>query len=186
MVKNILPPRVPRIYLLSTLLIPVLSALLIASPAVANMQPQFLEKAQYCVLNTAPQTEQNGLNNHVGVNLTLELARTTGEIAKGLMHRESLESGHGMLFIYTAERKRAFWMFQTLLPLDIAYIDQHGVILETLEMEPCRSIFASRCPNYPSAYPFMYALEMQQGEFAKWGIVAGTQLKEGSCEVDAS
>ena len=62
----------------------------------------------------------------------VEVASTTTEHEKGLMHRKSLASDSGMLFIYPKERLGSFWMKNTLVPLAIAFIDNRGTIIEIL------------------------------------------------------
>jgi uncharacterized protein len=81
-----------------------------------------------------------------------------------------------MLFIYPQQIQGGFWMYNTRIPLDIAYADTTAVVFQVLPMQPCPSEFASLCPTYPAQRPFQYALETNQGYFARRGIGPGAQI----------
>ncbi|MDC6171085.1 DUF192 domain-containing protein [Paucibacter sp. XJ19-41] len=100
-----------------------------------------------------------------------EVAQTQEQRAIGLMHRPSMPTNAGMLFVFEEAGVQCFWMKNTLLPLSIAFVADDGSIVTIAEMQ-ARSE-ASHC----SARPVRDALEMNQGWFAKRGIKAGTQLK---------
>ncbi|MEC8897176.1 MAG: DUF192 domain-containing protein, partial [Pseudomonadota bacterium] len=73
--------------------------------------------------------------------VVLEVASDSKDRQKGLMGREALAENAGMLFSYDYERspEQGFWMYQTLLPLDIAFLDNEGVIVSIRQMHPCAS-----------------------------------------------
>jgi uncharacterized protein len=108
------------------------------------------------------------------VELTVELARTAEERATGLMGRESLPPRHGMLFVFPEASEAGFWMKDTLIPLSIAFIAEHGEILEILDMEPCR---ADPCPGYDPGVTYRRALEVNQGAFERWGVSEGDLVR---------
>lgn len=116
------------------------------------------------------------------VKIKAELATNRTSREKGLMERESLPAEAGMLFVYPQNGMRAFWMYKTRIPLDIAYIGADGRIQEMYSMEPCRSIFPTRCPNYPSQQPLRMALEVNAGKFAEWGVEVGDLIYTDDCE----
>ena len=100
-----------------------------------------------------------------------QLAITTQEKRLGLMHRESMKPDNGMLFIFTEPDQMSFWMKNTRIPLDIAYITPDGVIREIYQMQPfdTSSIVSHR-------HDIQLALEMNQDWFAKNSIDAGDKL----------
>jgi uncharacterized membrane protein (UPF0127 family) len=106
-----------------------------------------------------------------GVQVTAEIADNQDLRAQGLMHRDSLPQNHGMLFVYGTAEVRSFWMRNTRLPLDIAFIDASGVIINVEQMEPQSD------QNYYSSGPMMYALEMVQGWFEANGVGPGDRLE---------
>ena len=109
--------------------------------------------------------------------LDVEVARTPAQRQRGLMGRESLPADHGMLFMYPREQsgRNGFWMFQTLIPLDIAFINTEGTIVAIRTMQPCGSPSPSDCRSYMPDTPYAAALEVNAGYFAKRGI------REGDC-----
>ena len=83
-----------------------------------------------------------------------------------------------MLFVYSNQRRadHGFWMYQTLIPLDIAYLDRNGVVLSIHQMAPCPPDQGRDCPVYPAGVPFYQALEMNQGYFERRGFDVGDRL----------
>jgi len=89
----------------------------------------------------------------------------------GLMQRTSLAPSSGMLFLFDTSAEHCMWMKNTLLPLSVAFVDEHGTIVNIEDMQPQTE--ASHC----AARPARFALEMAQGWFARRGIRAGTRLR---------
>ena len=98
-----------------------------------------------------------------------EVAATADERAEGLMYRDAVPDGTGMLFVFEDSRPRAFWMANTYVALDIAYLDPSYRIVDVIAMEPLDT------DTYPSSAPAMFALEVRQGWFAEHGIAVGAQ-----------
>jgi len=96
-----------------------------------------------------------------------ELARSEAERARGLMEREDLPDGRGMLFIFPDVAPRSFWMRNTYIPLDIAFLNAEGVIVDIQSMEPLDERFTE------SRAPAMFALEVPRGWFVGRGIAVG-------------
>jgi uncharacterized membrane protein (UPF0127 family) len=88
-----------------------------------------------------------------------------------MMFRTEMAQHEGMLFVFDGPERRCFWMKNTLLPLSIAFIADDGRIVNLADMQPQSE--QSHC----SAEPVRFALEMNQGWFAKRGIKPGSKLK---------
>lgn len=102
-----------------------------------------------------------------------EVAQTPSEQTIGLMHRQTMGTNEGMLFIYDHLKVHCFWMRNTLLPLTIAFIADDGSIVNLKDMQP-----KTETPHC-SAKPVRYALEMNQGWFDKRGLKPGFKLRGG-------
>lgn len=124
----------------------------------------FVESGCGDILDTA----QLKIDGHV---LQVEIARTTEEQERGLMHRTSLAENRGMLFIYDRDRKLTFWMKNTSIPLSIAFIAFDGTIKEIHDMKP----FSLRMVS--SHYSVRYALEVNQGFFERFDISVGDRVE---------
>jgi len=120
--------------------------------------------------------------------VTLEVARTPSERRTGLMWRAELPANSGMLFSYPQERSpdSGFWMHNTLIPLDIAFLNSEGVIVSIEQMEPCASRRQRDCPTYPAGRFFWHAVEMNAGYLSARNIKTGDRLawpaSGGQCE----
>ncbi len=112
------------------------------------------------------------LAGHVFV---LEIAATPAERARGLMNRERLAQNSGMLFVFSQESPLNFWMKNTLIPLDILYMDSAGVVVDIQTMIPQPGVSDSELREYPSAAPAQYALEINAGLAESLGFVEGDQ-----------
>ena len=115
------------------------------------------------------------------VPVQLEIASTSEQRQKGLMGRTSMAPDAGMLFKYREPRSAShgFWMYKTLIPLDIAYLNEDGKIGSIRKMVPCPSASGSGCPTYPAGVPFIEAVEMNAGFFLEYGIGTGDRLAIG-------
>lgn len=111
------------------------------------------------------------------VPLLVELARSDEERSFGLMLRDSLDWSSGMIFLYDEPQSgdSYFWMYRTRIPLDIAFIDQAGVIDTILSMEPCEAELYPQqsCERYAPGTEYVSALEVNRGWFDEHGIEPG-------------
>jgi uncharacterized membrane protein (UPF0127 family) len=118
---------------------------------------------------TATITKANGSK----IVLQVELARTPAQHALGLMNRRTLAPRSGMVFEFTRPTTSAFWMKDTLIPLDIAFYDGRGRILRILTMKPCRT---AACPVYDPHVTYRGALEVNAGAMRRWGVARGDRI----------
>ena len=99
-----------------------------------------------------------------------EVAADYGSRMTGLMHRTSMPSNVGMLFIFDEAQQQCMWMKNTLLPLSVAFIDDSGTIINVEDMAPQTE--DSHCAKRPARY----ALEMNRGWFAARGLKPGSRI----------
>lgn len=100
-----------------------------------------------------------------------EVAATADERAEGLMYRDEVPDGTGMLFVFEDSRPRSFWMANTYVALDIAYMDASYRVVDIIAMEPLVT------DSYPSSAPAMFGLEVRQGWYEEKGIGIGSQAE---------
>jgi hypothetical protein len=115
------------------------------------------------------------INGHVlRVWLARELDPQRPDVVQeGLMHvpAEEIADDQGMLFVFSDERVRGFWMLNTITPLDIAFARANGTIVQTHQMPP-RTL-----RTFSSVEPAMFALETKQGTFDRLGIRVGDRME---------
>lgn len=120
----------------------------------------------------APKTVDDHFAIKIGDQVVkMQIAALPAEQERGLMFRQALGRDEGMLFVFTRAQPMAFWMRNTVIPLDIGYIDTEGVLREIYPMYPRdeRSV-ASR------ARDLQFALEVNQGWFKERGVKPGAKL----------
>ena len=100
-----------------------------------------------------------------------EVASTAAARGQGLMYRDAVPEGTGMLFVFDREALRSFWMQNTYVALDVAFIDANFTIVDIQQMEP------ETTDIHDGARPAMFALEVRQGWFAGKGISVGDRCQ---------
>lgn len=106
---------------------------------------------------------------------TVEVADTPETWEHGLMERATLAPNAGMLFIFPDVTPRAFWMMNTLIPLDMLFIDAERRIINIQDSaQPCAP--PQRCPTYHSTAPAKYVLEIPGGRARTLGIRSGDEV----------
>ena len=120
-------------------------------------------------LQQVPLTIRSGSAVH---RFTVEVARTPAEQQTGLMNRQSLAPDRGMIFPYDTPQQAAFWMKDTLIPLDMIFLRADGSIVRIaantvpLSLEPV-----------PSGEPVAAVLEIAGGRSAELGLRAGDKVE---------
>ncbi|MBT4125273.1 MAG: hypothetical protein HOJ22_08090 [Chloroflexi bacterium] len=120
-------------------------------------------------LSTAPTLPADGPS----LALTVEVADEPSERAQGLMCRETIPSGIGMLFTYAHDQSTAFWMYNTYAPIDIFYVDNSGLVVDRIRMSPClrdgltdddwQVKCATEAVEYVPRAAYRYVLELPAG-----------------------
>lgn len=119
----------------------------------------------------APQSGLPTVTMPIGSRtFTLEIADTDRTQEIGLMHRDSMPSDHGMIFVFPSERPLNFWMKHTRIPLDILYVDAGGTVVSIHQMQPFD------LKGSVSRGPAKYAIELNQGAAQAAGVKAGDRL----------
>lgn len=122
--------------------------------------------------DTVPITLPDGAVIHA------ELATSPEEQARGLMFRRELAPDRGMIFHFADSQPRPFWMFQTLIPLDIIWMNEQGVIVEiSPDTPPCGSTDPDGCSNYGGSVASRYVLELAAGEASAHQVIVGGSIR---------
>jgi len=112
---------------------------------------------------------------------SVEIADDPEERAQGLMFRESLPAGSGMLFIFERPHEASFWMKNTLIPLDIIFIGARGRVLRVHDNARPRD--ETPIPGGPGVKA---VLEINGGLAGAIGIAPGTELRHPAFGEDAA
>jgi uncharacterized membrane protein (UPF0127 family) len=102
----------------------------------------------------------------------VELAITQEQKSTGLMYRTSLQEDKGMLFIFDEESEYPFWMKDTLIPLDMIWINSNKEVVRIVTAQPCEDTCLSINPNKNA----QYVLELNAGTANKIGLEIGDKL----------
>lgn len=106
-----------------------------------------------------------------GTEITLDVATTPEELARGLMFRPFLPEDRGMLLLFEEQRIPSIWMKNTLVHLDLVFLDNSGRVTDVIERAmPCA---ADPCPHYIPRNPARSVLEIAAGVAARHGLEAG-------------
>ena len=107
--------------------------------------------------------------------IKLEVAATEEAITRGLMYRTSMPENQGMVFLFHPQRAVKFWMYHTLIPLDMLFV-KDGKIMKLCEnVPPCKSTVPKDCPTYPEgpAVEVSEVIELNAGYASKHHIKEG-------------
>jgi len=134
--------------------------------------------AVYFIVNLMIQSANDTKNTKIvtlaGKEIKAELADEPFEQARGLMFRKKLAADEGMLFIFPDEQYRTFWMKNTLIPLDLLFLDGNLKIIDIKEsFQPCQQ---DPCPVYTSQMPARYVLEVNAGFTEMNRVMIGEQV----------
>ena len=141
-------------------------------PAVSSTIPSvFISVNPRLPGQTLPISAQAIIAGHT---IGLEVAKTPQQQAIGLMYRTSLADNRGMLFPFNPPQPVSFWMENTLIPLDMIFL-QHGVVKAIdPQVPPCTT---NPCPTYGPKVPVDQVIELRGGRAAQLGLKVGDQVK---------
>ena len=128
----------------------------------------FVAQAQLATFPKAALTIVSASGSH---QFTVELATTPDQMEQGLMFRQSLAADAGMLFDYRAPAMAAMWMKNTLIPLDMLFVDERGRVINIHE----RAVPGSLDP-IAAAAPARAVIELNGGTAARLGIRSGDRV----------
>jgi uncharacterized membrane protein (UPF0127 family) len=106
----------------------------------------------------------------------VEIAETRRERAVGLMERDSLPDGTGMLFVYGSAAPRSFWMKNTLVPLDIVFVGSDMRVLNIEHASPESGVPEDELNRYGSDGTAQYVVEAERGYANETGLSPGDEL----------
>lgn len=112
-----------------------------------------------------------------GQQIRAEVEMTQVDMQKGMMFRDSLPRGRGMLFIHETPGLYPYWMYQVRIPLDMIWMDaNHRIVEISADTPPCKTK-ASLCANYGGHEQAQFVLELGGGEARRMGLRLGQTLE---------
>lgn len=107
--------------------------------------------------------------------VTLEVADTEPKITQGLMYRTSLAPDAGMVFLFRPNREVNFWMYHTLIPLDMLFVKNGKIVKLIADVQPCKSENPRDCATYPGGrgVDVSEVIELAAGYAKQHGIQEG-------------
>lgn len=107
------------------------------------------------------------------ITVYLEVADTEKKREYGLMNRKSMPKNHGMIFIFPKPETLRFWMKNTLIPLDMIFLNHERVVAIIADVPPCKTSF---CPSYGPDLLADEVIELNAGAAKQLEILISTQL----------
>ncbi len=147
------------------LLVALLATLALPGPGAAQLKLQSFERDRLVIETAAGARHQ----------LEIELAASPEQRAQGLMFRRDLAPDAGMLFLYGREWPVSMWMKNTLIPLDMLFIDGGGRVVHIAERTVPQSL-----ESVSAGRPVTAVLELNGGTAARLGLAPGDRLLYGA------
>jgi uncharacterized membrane protein (UPF0127 family) len=120
--------------------------------------------------NTIPLTLPNGQV------IRVETMIHEQDMIKGMMFRDEMKPGHGMLFFHPQVANVSYWMYQVKIPLDIIWLDVNKKVVEMVENAPPCKTAPSQCPHYGGKEASFYGLELAGGTAKQYGLRVGESV----------
>jgi len=157
--------------------------------AVIGVSVSLLQAARHSAAWTGSSTAQWAVARGVVVfpdetRVNVEIADTPERRQRGLMFREALAEEQGMVFIFERTGFYPFWMKNTLIPLDMIWLDANRRIVTVAHsVPPCKQ---DPCPSYPPTADALYVVEVRSGFARDHGVEEGQTLVFENIPVPAS
>ena len=127
-----------------------------------------------CTKNFNENFKEIVIDNGDGlIKINVEIADDNEERMQGLMFRENLDENEGMFFIFENESYQTFWMKNTLISIDIIFIDKNFEIIDIKSAVPCKE---DPCKLYKSSKPAKYVLEVNSNFTIKNNVKLGDKI----------
>jgi uncharacterized membrane protein (UPF0127 family) len=133
---------------------------------------EFVEPSDKLADSSTADADAADVAGSVVARFFVEVADTTAERSRGLMHRRTMAEGWGMLFVYPGEEQRAFWMKNTLIPLDIIFVSGAGRVVHIVRNATPQTLERRR-----SNQPARYAVEVTAGVAKSAGVEVGQMVR---------
>ena len=117
------------------------------------------------------------INTPSGTTIFVEIADSPDTRAQGLMFRPSMAPDRGMLFLFPEQGEHAFWMKNTLISLDMFWLDESGTIIHLEPNVPICTRQDDGCPRYRAPSKSLQVLELNAGMAKRLDLATGSQLK---------
>jgi uncharacterized membrane protein (UPF0127 family) len=147
--------------------------LLIVAGGCAGAEPEAADPAAKSVdaVDFGPPQPLQILHGDTVIKMTVELADDPVERAQGLMFRTEMAESHGMLFDFESKRIVRMWMKNTLIPLDMIFLDEDGKVVSIARNARPRSL-----RTISSGVPVVSVLEINGGLARKWNLKRGDKV----------
>ena len=129
-------------------------------------------------IESPPQvTQANTKPIKIGdMEINVEVAKTNDEKSKGLSNRTSLDEKSGMIFVFDQNSKPSFWMKDTLIALDLIWINDNKIIAINKNVKPEPNVSSRELKKYPAPSEIDYVLEVNSGFSDKFKVIPGQML----------
>jgi hypothetical protein len=148
-----------------------LAALIILFVFPGILKEEKSDEVYYMFQKEGELTFSDSLKNQKA-KIDIEIADTDYDRQLGLMKRISMEEKQGMLFIFPDETRQSFWMRNTLIPLDMMFINSNN---EIVTIHKNTKVLSDQ--SYPSTSPALYVLEVNAGFANKYNIQVGNKIE---------
>jgi len=148
----------------------VLIAVYVIAFIIPTSTDQATEETEYKFMKEGSLTFTDSLNNPI-TTIDIEIADNDDDRQNGLMYRKSMETNQGMLFIFPLQEMQSFWMRNTLLPLDMIFVNADKKIIT---IHKNTKILSDQ--SYASTEPAQYVVEVCAGFSDKYSLKPGDKI----------